>query len=57
MLMPPDVQNLGLVQHAIAEQFRISACSQQALCYYSKYTEKQLENAKDVLRSDRPLCQ
>jgi len=35
-----------------AGQFHISACSQQALHYYIKYTDKQLGNVKVIRKSD-----
>ena len=38
-------------------QFHVSACSQQALCYYAKNTDEQLENVKDIHKSDCPHCQ
>ena len=46
---------VGLIQHA--GQFHVSACSQQALCYYAKNTDEQLENVKDIHQSDSPHCQ
>ena len=47
----------GLIQHATAGQFHVSACSQQALCYYAKNTDEQLGNVKDINKSDCPHCQ
>ena len=35
-----------LIQHTTAGQFDVSACSQQALCYYAKNTDEQLGNVK-----------
>ena len=35
----------------------ISACSQQALCYYAKNTDEQLGNVKYIHQSDCPHCQ
>ena len=56
--MPPDrIFWFGLIQHATAGQFRVSACSQQALCYYDKNTDEQLGNVKDIHQSDCPHCQ
>jgi len=48
---------VGLIQHAAAGQFHVSARSQQALCFYAKYTDEQLGNVKDIHQSDCPHCQ
>ena len=56
--MPLDrISGFGLIQHATAGQFHVSACSQQALCYYAKKTDEQLGNIKDIHKSGRPYCQ
>ena len=54
--MPPDrISGLALIQHA--GQFHVSACSQQALCYYAKNTDEQRGNVKDIHQGDCPHCQ
>ena len=56
--MPLDgTSGLAFIQHAAAGQFHVSACSQQALCYYAKSTDEQLANVKDIHKSDSPHCQ
>ena len=51
--MPPALW-FGLIQHATAGQFHVSACSQQAFCYYGKNTDEQLGNVKGIHQSDCP---
>ena len=52
-MMPPALW-FGLIQHATAGQFHVSACSQQAFCYYGKNTDEQLGNVKGIHQSDCP---
>ena len=54
--MPLDgTSGLAFIQHAAAGQFHVSACSQQALCYYAKNTDEQL--GKDIHKNDCGHCQ